>query len=112
MLGLAQLGARLGVQLEAQLGIGWEIGIRFGLAQGSAGLTCLGLVLGIGSGLGSVWKPGPARCSTNIHLHPQCHFQSFTHAVNLLYLVLTFFASPRYFFVKREVSSSRVFFYR
>ena len=77
MLGLAQLGARLGVQLEAQLGIGWEIGIRFGLAQGSAGLTCLGLVFGIGSGLGSAWKPGPARCSTNIHLHPQCHFSKF-----------------------------------
>ena len=89
MLGLAQLGARLGVQLEAQLGIGWEMGIRFGLAQGSAGLTCLGLVLGICSGLGSAWKPGPARCSTIIHLHPQCHFQSFTHAVNLLYLVKT-----------------------
>ena len=96
MLGLAQLGARLGVQLEAQLGIGWEIRIRFGLAQGSAGLTCLGLVLGIGS----AWKPGPARCSTNIHLHPQCHFQSFTHAVNLLYLVRTFFASPIFFFCK------------
>ena len=58
MLGSVQLGARLGVQLEARLGIGWEIGIRFGLAQGSAGLTCLGLVLGIGSGLGSAWKPG------------------------------------------------------
>ena len=70
MLGLAQFGARLGVQLEAQLGIGWEIGIRFGLAQGSAGLNYLGLVLGIGSGLVSAWKPGPARGSTNIHLHP------------------------------------------
>ena len=65
MLGLAQLGARLGVQLEAQLGIGWEIGIR-----GSAGLTYLGLVLGIGSGLVSAWKPGPARGLINIHLHP------------------------------------------
>ena len=98
MLGLVQLGARLGVQLEVQLGIGWKIGIRFGLAQGSAGLTCLGLVLGIGSGLGSAWKPGPARGSTNIHLHPQCHFQSFNHAVNMLYLVRTFFTSARIFF--------------
>ena len=53
MLGLAQLGTRLGVQLDAQLGIGWGISIRFGLAQGSAGPTCLGLVLGIGSELGS-----------------------------------------------------------
>ena len=98
MLGLAQLGARLGVQLEARLGIGWEIGIRFGLAQGPAGLTCLGLVLGIGSGLGSAWKPVPARGSTNIPLHPQYHFQSFAHAVNLLYLVRTFFTSPIIFF--------------
>ena len=98
MLGLAQLGARLGVQLEARLRIGCEIGIRYGLAQGSAGLTCLGLVLGIGSGLGSAWKPGPARGSTNIPLHPQYHFQSFTHAVNMLYLVRTFFTSPRIFF--------------
>ena len=99
LLGLAQLGARLGVQLEAQLGIGWRIGIRFGLAQGSARLTCLGLVLGIGSD----WKPGPARGSTNIHLHPQCHFQSFTHAVNLFYLVRTFFTSPRRFFKARSI---------
>ena len=106
MFRLAQLRARLGVQLGAQLGIGWGIGIRFGLAQGSARLTCLGLVLGIGSGLGLTWKPGPSRCSTNIHLHPQCHFQSFTHAVNLFYFVRTFFTSPRFFFLKREVSSS------
>ena len=52
MLGLAQLRARLGVQLGTQLGIGWGIVIRFGLAQSSARLTCPGLVLGIGSGLG------------------------------------------------------------
>ena len=114
MLALAQFGARLGVQLEARLGIGWEIGIRYGLAEGSAGLTCLGLVLGIGSGLGSAWKPGPARGSANIPLHPQYYFQSFTHAVNMLYLVRTFFTSPtsKNIFLKREVSSSRLFFYR
>ena len=76
-LGLVQLGARLGVQLEARLGIDWEIGDSVWLAQGSAGLTYLGLVLGIGSGLGSAWKSGPARGSTNIPLHPQYHFQSF-----------------------------------
>ena len=52
MLGLAQLGDRLGIQLKAQLGIGWGIGIRSGLAQGSVRITCLDLVLGIGSGLG------------------------------------------------------------
>ena len=106
MLGLAQLRARLGVQLEARLGIGWEIGIRFGLAQGSAGLTCLGLVLGIGSGLGSAWKPGPSRGSTNIPLHPQYHFQSFTHAVNMLYLVRTFFTSPIIFFLSEKYIAS------
>ena len=44
--GLAQLGARLRVQFGAQLGIGWRIRIMFGLAQGSARLTCFGLVLG------------------------------------------------------------------
>ena len=103
MLGLAQLGARLEVQLEAQLGIGWSTGIRFDLAQGSARLTCLGLVLGIGSRLGSAWKPGPARGSTTIHLHPQCHFQSFTHTVNLFYLVRTFFTPPRRFFKARSI---------
>ena len=104
-----QLNARLGsarssarVQLEARLGIGWEIGIRFGLAQGSAGLTCLGLMLGIGSGLGSAWRPGPPRRSTNIPLHPQYHFQSFTHAVNMLYLVRTFFFSPIIYFLSER----------
>ena len=49
-------------------------------------LTCLGLVLGTGSRLGSALKPGPARGSTNIHLCPQCHFKSFTHACSELVL--------------------------
>ena len=39
------------------------IGIRLELAQGSARFTCLDLVLGIGSGLGSAWKPGLVRGS-------------------------------------------------
>ena len=94
MLGLA----RLEVQLGAQLGIESVIWIRFGLAQGSARLTCLSLVLGIGPGLGSAWKPGPARGSTNTHLNPQCQFQSFIHAVNLFYLVRIFFTIPIFFF--------------
>ena len=102
MLGLAQLGARLGVQLGAQLGIGWGIRIRFGL--GSARLTCLRLVLEIGSGLGSARKPGPARGSANTHLHPQCHFRSFTHAVNLFYLVRTFsLFQEEFIFVARSI---------
>ena len=109
MLGLAQLGARLGVQLEAQLGIGWEIGIR-----GSAGLTYLGLVLGdrLGARLGL-----EARSGSRFDQHPFASLtpfskcQSVTHAVNLLYLVRTFFTSPIFFF-QREASSSREFFYR
>ena len=100
MLGLAQLGARLGVQLEAQLGIGWEIGIR-----GSAGLTYLGLVLGIGSGLVSAWKPGPARGSTNIICIPNAIFKvSKCHSCgelalfspNILYFSNIFFFSEKY----------------
>ena len=101
MLGLAQFGARLGVQLEARLGIGWEIGIRYGLAEGSAGLTCLGLVLGIGSGLARLGLE--ARTGSRFDQHPFASLtpfskcQSVTHAVNLLYLVRTFFTSPRFF---------------
>ena len=96
-----RIAARLGVQLGAELGIGWGIGIRFGLVQDSIRLTSLGMVLGIGSGLGSTWTPGPARGSNNIHFHPQCHFQSFNHAVNLFYLFRTLFTSPRSFFNPR-----------
>ena len=60
--------------------------------------------------LGSAWQLGPARGSTNIHLYPQCHFQSFTHAVNLFYLVRTFFTSPRtFFFLEKFLSRARSF---
>ena len=79
-LGSARLGARLGardqlnarlgsarssarVSARAQMGLCSGIGIRLGLAQGSARFTCLDLVRGIGSGLGSAWKLGLARSS-------------------------------------------------
>ena len=57
MLGSAQLGARLGSQLGAQMGLCSGLGIRLGLAQGSARFSCLGSVLGIGSGSARLGSP-------------------------------------------------------
>ena len=61
MLGSGELGARLGAQFETQLGTDWGLGTRDSawLGSGFSSTHLLHLVLGIGS----AWKPGPARGS-------------------------------------------------
>ena len=70
-MGSAQLGAWLRLSSGLSSGLTWGLargsglGIRLGLSHGPSRVTWLGLVLGIGTGpgLGSAWKPGPARDS-------------------------------------------------
>ena len=121
----ARLWARLGIRESPHARLGSPRSSARGSARGSAGYLMagesrFGLVwhrAQIGS-LVSAWCLGSAGARLGLEASSvsrldqhsfasQCHFQSFTHGVNLFYLVQTYFTFPRIFFLARSTYLAR-----